>query len=66
MSATEAEFGYPNPKKVHRAGKINPKGEVSALCFPVPKAIDLKSEWWTIVPAMVTCPKCIKIMKGAK
>jgi len=36
---------------------------VSALCFPKPRAIDLKRAAWTIRASAVTCEKCLKILK---
>ena len=44
------------------ADKISARG-VSALCFPKPRAIDLKRAAWTIRASAVTCEKCLKILK---
>jgi len=51
----------PKAKLYHRAKYISDRG-VSALCFPKPRAIDLRKALWTIVDASVTCPKCLKLM----
>lgn len=42
----------------HRGDKINAKGGVSALCFPSPRAIDMKRATWVMSDDAVTCPKC--------
>ena len=44
----------------HKANKINPKGDVSALCFKEPRKINMKTESWTITDSAVTCKKCLK------
>lgn len=47
------------PKRVrHRGDKIDQKGRVSALCFPTPRAIDMKRATWVMSDEAVTCPKC--------
>jgi len=48
----------PYQKIYHRASKVNAKGQVSALCFKSPRAIDLKKALWTIRDEAVTCQKC--------
>jgi hypothetical protein len=45
-------------KPYHYAKFINDKGEVSALCFKKPHAINLKIESWTNRKEAVTCEKC--------
>ncbi len=50
-------------KLYHMAAHHNDSGQVSALCFKTLKPIDLAKELWTIRPAAVTCPACIKIMR---
>jgi hypothetical protein len=42
----------------HRADKIDHRGRVSALCFPVPRAIDMKRATWVMNDEGVTCEKC--------
>ena len=42
----------------HRGDKINAQGSVSALCFPKPRAIDMKRDTWVMNDDAVTCPKC--------
>ena len=42
----------------HRGDKINAQGRVSALCFPKPRAIDMKRATWVMSDDAVTCPKC--------
>jgi len=51
-------------RKYHFANKFSERG-VSALCFPTPRAIDLKRATWTIRPDAVTCKKCLKLLKDA-
>ena len=48
----------PPTRTRHRADKIDPRGRVSALCFPQPRAIDMKRASWTTSDSGVTCPKC--------
>lgn len=42
----------------HRGDKIDQHGRVSALCFPTPRAIDMKRATWVMNDEGVTCPKC--------
>jgi len=49
---------YHDRKKYHMACKFTEDGEVSALCFDPPRAINLKRELWTIRKEAVTCKKC--------
>lgn len=49
----------------HKAGKVSQRGDVSAICFPIPRAINLKKESWTIRDDAVTCPKCLKILAAS-
>jgi hypothetical protein len=48
----------PPTRTRHRGDKINPRGGVSALCFPKPRAIDMKRATWVMSDDAVTCPKC--------
>ena len=50
------------PKPYHRANELSSSGEVSALCFKQPRAIDLSKSLWTIRDEAVTCPKCLKLI----
>lgn len=50
----------------HRADKINQRGGVSALCFPKPRAIDMKRASWTTSDSGVTCPKCMGLIGSRK
>ena len=52
-----------NTKKYHYANKINENGDVSALCFLKPKAINLKVASWTNRKEAVTCIKCLSLLK---
>ncbi len=47
---------------MHKAKHIGPQGQVSPLCAPKPRALDLKRAGWTIRPEAVTCKKCLAIM----
>ncbi len=49
----------PDARVYHKAAKLNSHSQVSALCYPTPRAIP-KSEQWTIRNEAVTCKKCIK------
>lgn len=45
-------------KTYHFAAKMSAEGDVSALCFKVPRAIDLTRASWTVRAEAVTCKKC--------
>ena len=45
----------------HKAAKVSAAG-VSALCFPVPRAISMTRATWTLTDMYVTCKKCIAIL----
>lgn len=47
---------------VHRGGWVNSKGQVSALCFKRPRAIDMKRATWVGHDDAVTCPKCVAVI----
>lgn len=51
-------------KIYHRASKINENGEVSALCFVKPRAINLFKASWTMRDEVVTCKKCLSILRN--
>ncbi len=53
----------PKPKTLHMAKHINQQGEVSPLCAPKPRALDLKKAGWTNRKEAVTCPKCLALLK---
>ena len=64
--ATSAQFDadpYHDTKPYHYASCVDGKGGVSALCFPKPKAINLKVASWTIREKAVTCNKCRSLLK---
>jgi hypothetical protein len=53
----------PKTKVVHMAKMVSSKGEVSPLCAPRPRALDLKKAsavWYQ--PEAVTCRKCRALM----
>ena len=56
----------PAPREMtyHFASKINPDGDVSALCFDPPRAINLKRASWTMRENAVTCAKCRALLKA--
>lgn len=55
---------YYDEKVYHFVGKANARGEVSALCYLRPRAINLaRGQSWTIRPDAVTCPRCRKLLK---
>jgi len=54
---------YRDRKIYHKAHMWGPNGQVSALCFPNPRPINLNRASWTITDKTVTCPKCLKIME---
>lgn len=51
-------------KTYHRAALVAADGSMSALCFKVPHAIDLRRASWTIRDEAVTCPRCKAAMKA--
>jgi hypothetical protein len=53
-------------KTIHKAGKINQLGGVSAICFKSPRSIDLQRATWTICDEAVTCRICLAILAAAK
>ena len=60
---------YHNNKVCHHANKINEKGQVSALCFDPPRAINLKVATYVFAPendVNVTCGKCLKLMNAKR
>ena len=52
-------------KTYHFADKIDEDGNVSALCFKAPKAIDLGRASWTIRAEAVTCRRCKAALKNS-
>ena len=63
--STDLDCPPPPPTRMrHRADKINQRGGVSALCFPKPRAIDMKRASWTAIDSGVTCPKCLQLIAG--
>lgn len=53
------------PTKVrHRGDKIDQRGRVSALCFPKPRAIDMKRATWVMRDEAVTCRNCLAIINA--
>jgi len=55
---------FSQTKLYHRGSLIDNKGNVSALCYAKPKAINLKQALWTNRDEAVTCPKCLAILKA--
>lgn len=54
----------PKSRVYHRAKGIREDGAVSALCFKIPRAINLKAASWTIRDEAVTCPLCLEIINA--
>ncbi len=54
----------PPTRMRHRGDKINAQGRVSALCFPNPRAIDMKRATWVMNDDAVTCPKCRALIEA--
>lgn len=56
-------LGIPGPapklKPVHRAKLGREDGGVSPLCADVPRRINLARATWTLIDALVTCPRCL-------
>ncbi len=50
-------------KRVHKAGKCDDRGNVSALCYLRPRPIDLRYATWTLRDEAVTCEGCALILK---
>lgn len=53
-------------RPVHEAAKLRSDGAASALCFKIPRAIDMRRASWTTDAAAVTCPKCKRIREAAR
>lgn len=51
---------------IHKAGKINQRGGVSAICFKSPRAINMKIASWVMRDEAVTCPNCLLKIKELK
>ncbi len=49
---------YHDHKVYHMAHKLDANGNVSALCFKTPRAINMSRASWTVRIRAVTCPKC--------
>lgn len=55
---------YFDRKVYHLAAKVSTAGEVSALCYKRPHAINLKKgQSWVTDASRVTCPKCKRLAK---
>ena len=54
----------PGPMPVHMAHGVTEMGDVTALCFKRPRAIDLGRARWTLRRNAVTCPRCLLAMDG--
>jgi hypothetical protein len=52
---------YRDRKPYHMANLFGPNGEVSALCFPRPRPIDLRRATWTLRWEAVTCERCLAL-----
>lgn len=51
--------------KIYHYGQyVNDKGDVSALCFKVPRAINLRQASWTYRAAAVTCQRCKRMLEA--
>ncbi len=57
---------YHDEKKYHMADLFAPNGDVSALCFARPRAINLKVALWTLREEDVTCKKCLRLLRDDK
>lgn len=55
---------YHDRKIYHLAAKMDQFGNASALCFEIPRRVNLKREIWTTQPKAVTCPKCKKLLEA--
>ena len=63
---TTKNYPYHDDKKYHMADMVAPNGNVSALCFKRPRAINLDVALWTTNPHAVTCKKCLAEMERLK
>jgi len=57
---------YHDRKLYHFADRINDRGGVSALCFKLPRAINLRIALWTLREDAVTCLQCRKLLRQRK
>lgn len=53
-------------RKYHFACNVNEDGDVAALCFRRPRAINLRVASWTIRTEAVTCPRCRARLEGLR
>jgi hypothetical protein len=56
----------PREKRVHFAAKVNENGDVSALCSPTPRPINLRRSTWTLREEAVDCPLCRAMLAQRK
>lgn len=56
----------PPTRMRHRGDKISEQGDVSALCFKRPRAIDMQRASWALSDWGVTCPKCLRVIEARK
>ena len=59
----ETTAAKPQLRVAHMGQKVNALGDVSALCFVKPRAIDLKRATWTLREQTVSCPKCRRLLE---
>jgi hypothetical protein len=59
-------FRVPKPKAVHRGKFVDEDGNVSALCYARPRAIDLSKATWTNRDEAVTCKRCLALMDALR
>ena len=55
---------YNDFKIYHKAKLMNNAGQVSPLCANKPRPINFKKESWTTKDSLVTCKKCLKLLKS--
>ena len=56
----------PPTRMRHRGDKISEQGDVSALCFKRPRAIDMQRASWVLSDSGVTCAKCLRVIRARK
>ncbi len=48
---------------IHMAAKVNANGDMSALCSPTPRPINMRRASWSLQSRFVTCRKCARILR---
>lgn len=53
---------YNDKKKCHKAGKVNQRGQASALCYKTPRPIPRTERYVIFTNEGVNCKKCLNLI----